>query len=96
MSTNRSHRNELPSLLKTPPLPRQYHDLLTVFQAEPLVVRDLDGTLNSIGCLDFESEQEMLEIALNDSPISIELVFDIATTERLSAFENHALFLSWA
>jgi CHAT domain len=60
------------------------HDLLTVFQAAPLVSVDHSGDIHPIHGLDFETERLVLRDALRDS--QVHLAFDIATFDRLNAF----------
>lgn len=62
--------------------------LLTVFQADPLAYQDDDGKFCAVPVLDFESERQLLTETLtseNDGN-PIEVLFDIATTERLGTF----------
>uniref|UniRef100_A0A7S1UTK6 CHAT domain-containing protein n=1 Tax=Grammatophora oceanica TaxID=210454 RepID=A0A7S1UTK6_9STRA len=62
-------------------------DLLTVFQAAPLVYQDImTGEHVPLGLLDFQQERHILEAALRDAHMDIDLSFDIATSDRLGAF----------
>lgn len=62
--------------------------LLTVFQADPLAYTDEDEQLIAVPVLDFESERQLLTESLinNDGDPTIDVLFDIATTERLGTF----------
>jgi hypothetical protein len=63
--------------------------LLRVFQADPLAYTDDDANLIAVPVLDFESERQLLTESLineTDGNTTIDVVFDIATTERLGTF----------
>jgi hypothetical protein len=63
--------------------------LLTVFQADPLAYTDDDANLIAVPVLDFESERQLLTESLineTDGNPTIDVLFDIATTERLGTF----------
>ena len=61
-------------------------NLLTVFQAAPLVNVDPYGCAAPIDPLDFETERLMLEESLCGSHIKIDVDYDIATPDRINAF----------
>jgi hypothetical protein len=63
-------------------------DLLTVFQAAPLVLLDSDGKEHPMKALDFEFERELLTKTFEESggASNIRVDFEIATTDRLSMF----------
>ena len=61
--------------------------LLTVFQADPLVYAGEAGMgFHPVPVLDYESERQLLMESLSDVHLQIDVLFDIATTERLGSF----------
>lgn len=88
----------LQSNVPQPATTQTRHDKLTVFQAAPLVWRDELGELQPLEMLDFDRERDSLFQSLEEAKAvggEIELNFQTATKDRLSAFfsstDAHAL-----